>query len=265
MLRYRLPRDGIRLAFLVSCMTLTACATPTRQDEQSQLLALADDVARYGDHATAASMYERALEMSNDTPEIHVRLGDALLAAGDLEGAAQAYRDALALDITHPEALLGLGSTQLRLGRVERAVRNLQKAAPKLDTVPAWSRLGVAHALLGHGQAAQRAFSHAVSLAPENSLDVRTNLALAQSLAGDDVKAVSQMRQVSASPLAEDRHFRNLLLVLILAGNTQQAATIAIPDMPETRRQSLIEQAQRIREIADPAERARMMGLNVAQ
>ncbi|SDL86311.1 Flp pilus assembly protein TadD, contains TPR repeats [Modicisalibacter muralis] len=264
MLRYRLLRNGIRLVFLVSCLTLTACATTAQQDEQSHLLALADDVARHGDHATAASMYERALEMSSDTPEIHVRLGDALLAAGDLEGAAQAYRDALALDITHPKALLGLGSTQLRLGNVERAVRNLQKAAPELDTVPAWSRLGVAQALLGHGQAAQRAFTHAVSLAPKNSLDERTNLALAQSLAGDDAEAVSQMRQVSASPLAEDRHFRNLLLVLVLAGQTQQATTVDIPDMPQARRQSLIEQAQRIRDVADPAQRARMMGLNLA-
>ena len=262
---HHMLRDGIRLASLVSCMALTACATTAQQDEQSRLLALADDIAQHGEHATAATMYERATEMANDTPDIHVRLGDALLAAGDLEGATEAYRDALSLDINHPEALLGLGSVQLRLGSVERAVRNLQKAAPELDTLPAWSRLGVAQALLGHGQAAQSAFARAVSLAPKNSLDARTNLALAQSLAGDNAKAVSGMRQVSASPLAKDRHFRNLLLVLVLADNTQQAATINIPDMPEARRQSLIEQAQRIRDIADPAERARMMGLNVAQ
>lgn len=256
-------RNGLRFALVMSCVTLTACATGARQAEQSRLLSLADDIAQQGDSATAATMYERAVEISGDDPDINVRLGDARLATGDLRGAAAAYRAALSIDIHHPQALLGLGSVQLRLGKTESAVRNLQKAAPELDTLAAWSRLGVAHALLGQSQAAQRAFAHAVSLAPDEP-DARTNLALAQVLAGNTDEAVSQMLRVSASPLAEARHFRNLILVLVLAGEENQAANTEIPDMPESLRQSLIERAQRIQAIADPGERARMMGLNMA-
>lgn len=256
-------RNDIRLVLLMSCVTLTACATNARQTEQSRLLGLADDIAQQGDHATAVTMYERAVEISGQDPDINVQLGDARLAAGDLEGAVVAYRAALSSDIHHPRALLGLGSVQLRLGKPEAAVRNLQKAAPELDTLAAWSRLGVAQVLLGQNQAAQRAFTQALSLAPEEP-DARSNLALAQALAGNTAEAVSQMRRVSASPLAEDRHYRNLILILVLAGDMSQAANTEIPDMPESLRQSLIEQAQRIQAIADPGERARMMGLNVS-
>ncbi|MDN3556898.1 tetratricopeptide repeat protein [Halomonas maura] len=228
------------------------------------MLGLADDINQRGDHATAAAMYERALEMSDDSPDIHVRLGKARLAAGNTEAAKAAFRTALTFDIENPEALLGLGMTQLQLGEVEGATRNLQKAVPELDTRQAWSRLGVAHALLGQGEAAQHAFSRAVALAPQDP-DTLTNLALAHALVGESTEAITLMQRVSDSPLAEQRHFRNLILVLVLSQDLDLAASATIPDMPDSLRQSLIERAQRIAEIPDPVERARAMGLAMAK
>lgn len=257
-------RPHLRLSLLLSCVALAACTTTGPRGEEARLLGLADDINQRGDHATAAAMYERALEMSDDSPDIHVRLGKARLAAGNAEAAKEAFRTALTLDIENPEALLGLGTAQLQLGEVEGAARNLQKAAPELDTRQAWSRLGVAHALLGQGEAAQHAFSRAVALAPRDP-DTLTNLALAHSLAGESAAAVTLMQRVSDSPLAEQRHFRNLILVLVLAQDLELAASATIPDMPDALRQSLIERAQRIGAIPDPVERARAMGLAMAR
>ncbi|MCE8016460.1 tetratricopeptide repeat protein [Halomonas sp. MCCC 1A17488] len=253
-------------AILLSCLTLGACSTPGSGlgGEEARLLSLADDIGRRGDHATAAAMYERAAELSADDPQIHVRLGNARLDAGNAEAAKTSFRTALSLDIENTDALLGLGTAQLRLGEVESAVRNLHKAAPEVNTLAAWSHLGAAHALLGQGELAQHAFSQAAALSP-HSPDALTNLALAHSLAGEDEEAIELMRRVNDSPLAEERHFRNMVLVLVLAQELEQAHSIALPEMSPSQRQSLIEQAARIGEIADPADRARAMGLAMAR
>lgn len=255
-------RYCIRLPILLSCSLLVACATTAEQAEESSLLSLADDIAAQGDYATATTLYERAAELSDEDVNINVRLGDARLASGDLQGALRSYRAALEKNIDSPTALLGLGSTQLRLDKVESALRNLRRAAPALDTPTAWSRLGAAQALLGvkEGEAAVSSFSRAAELLPD-APDAQANLALAQSLAGQHATAVAHIRDVASSPLAEDRHFHSLILILILAGDTQQAETIEIPDMPASQRQSLIEQAQRIRALPDIGERARAIGL----
>lgn len=249
-------------ALLLTCMALGACTTTavSPNGEQARLLSLADDINQRGDHATAAAMYERAAELTPEDPRLHVRLGNARLAAGNAEAAKASFRTALRLDIENAEALLGLGTTQLQLGEAESAVRNLSKAAPEIDTPVAWSRLGAAHALVGQGESATHAFSQAAALRPHDP-DALTNLALAYSLAGESAEAVELMHRVSDSPLAEARHFRNLILVLVLARETELARSIAIPEMPANERQSLIEQAARIGEIADPASRARAMGL----
>ncbi|WP_411793111.1 tetratricopeptide repeat protein [Halomonas sp. A29] len=251
---------------LLSCLALSACSTigSGPSGEEARLLSLADNIGQRGDHATAAAMYERAAELSADDPQIHVRLGNARLAAGNAEAAKASFRTALRLDIENADALLGLGTAQLRLGETESAVRNLQKAAPEVNTLAAWSRLGAAQALMGQGESAQHAFSQAVALSP-HSPDALTNLALAHSLAGDSNEAIELMRRVSDSPLAEERHFRNMILVLVLAQDLEQANSIALPEMSASQRHALIEQASRIGEIADPASRARAMGLAMAR
>lgn len=257
-------RCCVRLSIPMLCSLLTACAS-TQSAEESRLLKLADDIAAHGDYATAASMYERAAEVpGGDGVDIHVRLGDAKLAAGDFQGAVDSYRAALKQDIDNADALFGLGSAQLRLGKVESAERNLRRAVPEIGTPAAWSRLGAAQALLGQGDASVTDFARAVELAPDDP-DLQTNLAVAKALAGRGNEAVTLMREVTASPLAEERHFRSLILVLVMAGEDAQAQSTGIPDMPASRRQSLIERAQQIRDIPTPSEQARAIGLAMNQ
>lgn len=247
-------------------LTLTACAggpTPAPTGDGSQLVRLADDVDRRGDHATAAAMYERAIAQGDVSAEVQVKLGNARLASGDDPAAADAFRDALREDIELAPALLGLGTAQLRMGEPEAALKSLTPAAPAVNSVAAWSRLGAARALAGRSTQAVEAFTRAAALAPKN-LDVGTNLALAQALAGDADRASAGVRQIVDSPLAEPRHYRNALLVLVLAGRDDEAERLEIPDMNAAERERLIESARRIASLPTPAARARALKLAAA-
>ncbi|WP_207233683.1 tetratricopeptide repeat protein [Salinicola tamaricis] len=251
------------LGTVVLILALTACAgTPTSapSDASGRLIPLADTLAQRGDPATAAELYARAIDQGDDGADVRVKLGNARLASGDTAGAAEAFRGALREEITLAPALLGLGTAQLRLGEPEAALKSLTPAAPELNSVAAWSRLGAARALAGQSEAAVEAFARAATLAP-NDLDVRTNLALAQALAGDAERASDGIRQIVDSPLAEPRHYRNALLVLVLAGRADTAEQLAIPDMRAAERTRLIAQAQRIAALPTPAARARALKL----
>lgn len=257
------PRTG-RLAAatglsLVLGLLLTACAA-TPETYEGRLLKLAKDVDQQGDHATAAAMYERALEQNGHSLDTQVRLGNALLASGQPQEAAEAFRAALSDDIHLAPALLGLGTAQLRLGQPESALRNLSQAAPELNSVAAWSRLGAAQALAGQPAQAASTFANAVALEPHN-LDVQANLALAESLAGENTKAIADMRRITDSPLVETRHFRNLILVMVLAGRSNEAQQVAIPDLSTANRQALIASAERISALPDATTRAQALGL----
>ncbi|MDH4571784.1 pilus assembly protein TadD [Salinicola acroporae] len=254
-------RKGVTWAAVVAVgFALSACAATPSDTREGRLLKLADDVDQRGDHATAAAMYERALEQGEPSAELLIRLGNARLAAGEPEAAARAFRQALADDLDLAPALLGLGTAQLRLGEPQGALRSLSRAAPKLDSVAAWSRLGAAQALAGHPGRSVEAFARAARLEPRD-LDVQANLALAESLAGNDAKAVAGMRLVVDSPLAEARHYRNLILVLVLGGQREEARRVEIPDLPASRRESLIASAERIAALPSAAARAQALGM----
>lgn len=241
-------------------LILTACAATPTENHEGRLLKLAKDVDQQGDHATAAAMYERALEQNGPSADIQVRLGNALLASGEPQGAAEAFRAALAEDIQLAPALLGLGTAQLRLGQPESALRNLSQAVPEVNSVAAWSRLGAAQALVGQPARAASAFAKAVALEPHD-LDAQANLALAEALAGENTKAIADMQRITDSPLAEARHYRNLILVLVLAGRSNEAQQVEIPDLSAASRLSLIASAERIAALPDAAARAQALGL----
>ncbi|CAM0555098.1 tetratricopeptide repeat protein [Vreelandella titanicae] len=245
---------------LILSLLLSACAATPVEIDEGRLLNLAKDVDQQGDHATAAAMYERALEQNGPSADIQVRLGNALLASGEPQAAAEAFRAALAEDIHFAPALLGLGTAQLRLGQPESALRNLSLAAPELDSVAAWSRLGAAQALAGQPARAASAFANAVALEPRD-LDAQANLALAEALAGENTQAIANMQRITGSPLAEERHFRNLILVLVLAGRSDEAQQVDIPDLSAANRLSLIASAEHIATLPDAAARARALGL----
>lgn len=245
---------------------LTGCATQswldaaasTEKPDQDGLMRVASDVEAQGQLAAALPLYERAAAASGDAAA-QLRLADAYARAGKTDQAIQTYRAALAAAPDNPDALLGLGSALVKAGDPDGAVVALAKAAPKVNTMTAYNRLGVAQTLAGQFAQAYQSFEAASALAPDD-LDVRTNLALAAALDGQDAKAIATSRAVVTSPGAEARHRRNLMIVFGLLGRASEGRAAAPKELSAAEVKKLLARATAIRAISDARERAKALG-----
>ena len=249
---------GFLLAGCASQALLDAAATETKPD-QDGLMRVASDVESQGQITAALPIYERAAAASSGDAAAQVRLGDAYTRAGKTDQAIQAYRAALALAPDNPDALLGLGTAQLKAGDAERAVVPLAKAAPIIKTMAAYNRLGLAQTLTGQFAQAHELFDAASALAPDD-LDIRTNLALAAALEGQETKAIDVARSVVASPGAQPRHRRNLMIVYGLLGLVDEGRAAAPKGLSANEAKKLLARAMAIRAISDAKARAKALG-----
>jgi Flp pilus assembly protein TadD len=258
---------GPGIGAVAALLVLSACTTVPADKEkdkqagaQTKLLSIAQSIEAKGESGTALALYERAAANAPNDASMRVRLGNARLKAGDAEGAEEAFRAALEIDPKDADALLGLGTAQLQKGEAESAARSLAPAAEALNSVVAYNRLGTALVFSGNGGAAEGAFSRALALQPSN-LDTTTNLALAEALSNNLAQAVTHMTTVVGSPLAERRHFVNYLIVLTMAGETEKARSVAVPEMSARQKSQILAKAAKLRSIPDVAKRAQEIGL----
>ena len=217
---------GFLLAGCAGQALLDAAASTEKKPDQDGLMRVASDVEAQGQIVAALPIYERAAAASSGDAAAQVRLGDAYTRAGKTDQAIQAYRAALAVAPDNPDALLGLGSAQSRLAMPNGAVVALAKAAPIINTMTAYNRLGVAQTLTGQFAQAHQSFDAASALAPDD-LDIRINLALAAALEGQETKAIDVARSVVTSPGAQPRHRRNLMIVYGLLGLVDEGRAAA--------------------------------------
>src|SRR5262245_22235371 len=248
----------------LACLFVAGCITAQMADETSlspgqRMIKLAGDVEARGDQETALALYARAAETSGNA-EAQLRLGHAQLKARNYAAASEAFGKVLASEPEHPEALLGLGTAKLKSGDHEGSVRTLAVACPLANTASACNRLGTALILVGRLDQALEAFNRAQSLAP-NDLDIKVNIALTQALSGRTSEAVTAMRDVAQSPLAQARHRANLVMVLGIAGRFDEAKTVNVPDMSPAQKQDLLARAKKVREATNPLAKARAIGL----
>jgi Flp pilus assembly protein TadD len=248
---------GFLLAGCASQSWLDAAAS-TEKPDQDGLMRVASDIEAQGQIATALPIYERAAAASSDATA-KLRLADAYTRAGKTDQAIQAYRAALAVAPDNPDALLGLGSALVKAGDADGAVVALAKAAPIVKTMTAYNRLGVAQTLTGQFAQAHQSFDTASALAPDD-LDIRTNLALAAALDGQDTKAIDAARVVVTSPGAEARHWRNLMIVYGLLGRADEGRAAAPKTLSANEVKKLLARAAAIRGISDAKARAKALG-----
>jgi Flp pilus assembly protein TadD len=248
---------GFLLAGCAGQAFLDAATSPDNPD-QDGLMRVASDVEAQGQITAALPLYERAAAGSND-PTAQARLGDAYTRAGKTDQAIQAYRAALAVAPDNPDALLGLGSAQLKAGDAENAVVPLAKVAPIIKSMAAYNRLGLAQTLTGQFAEAHQSFEAASALAPDD-LDIRTNLALAAALEGQENKAIDVARSVVASPGAQARHRRNLMIVYGLLGLVDEGRAAAPKGLSANEAKKLLARATAIRAISDAKARAKALG-----
>jgi len=249
---------GLLLTGCASQSWLDAAASTEKPVDQDGLMRVASDVEAQGQLAAALPIYERAAATSNDATA-QLRLGDAYTRAGKTDQAIKAYRAALTVAPDNPDALLGLGSALVKAGDPDGAVVALEKAAPVVKTMTAYNRLGVAQTLAGQFAQAHESFDAASALAPDD-LDVRTNLALAAALEGQEAKAMEATRAVVTSPGAQARHRRNLIIVFGLLGRADEGRAAAPKELPAAEVKKLLARAAAIRAISDARARAKAVG-----
>jgi Flp pilus assembly protein TadD len=250
---------GFLLAGCASQALLDAAVTTETKPDRDGLMRVASDVEAQGQIVAALPIYERAAAASSGDAAAQVRLGDAYSRAGKTDQAIQAYRAALAVAPDNPDALLGLGSALVKAGDADSAVVQLAKAAPVVNTMTAYNRLGVAQMLAGQFAQAQLSFDAASALAPDD-LDIRTNLALAAALDGQEAKAIEAARIVVASSGAEARHRRNLVIVYGLLGRGNEGRAAVPKGLSASEVKRLLARATAIRAISDAKARAKALG-----
>lgn len=241
-------------------LLLAACSHTPRDDEQTRLTQLAEDVAQRGDNATAAALYQRASQLPGANADLWRRLGDIRLASNDLPGAAAAYRQALNLAPNDARSQLGQGTLYLRQGQAALAVPLLEQAAQALDDGSSWSRLGLARLFAGDANGGQTALSKALDREPGNA-DIRGNLALAYAVAADRTRALQTLGDLGQQSGALPRQQRNALMVLVLAGEDARAEQVPLGDRDAEQRTQLLHQAQRIAQLPSPQARIAALGL----
>jgi len=249
----------------LACLLVTGCITAQMADETSlspeqRMIKLAGDVEARGDQETAMALYARAAETSGNAAEAQLRLGHAQMKVRNYAAASEAYGKVLATEPEHPEALLGLGTAKLKSGDNEGSARTLGAACPLVNTSIACNRLGTALILVGRLDEALAAFDRAQALAP-NDLDIKVNIALVQALSGRTNEAVTAMRNVAQSPIAQTRHRANLVIVLGIAGRLDEAKSVEVPGMSQAQKQELLARAKRARDATNPVAKARAIGL----
>jgi tetratricopeptide (TPR) repeat protein len=158
------------------------------------LLSVGESQYKSQDFAGAIDIYERALELDEDNPIIHYRLGYVYTQSGNLEQARQALTRALDIEAGFPPALAALGYVYRRIGEkmevgIERdmmlnqAESKLLEAlnlSPKLvddDGESWWGSLGGLYRRRGQIGEAIEAYRQAAKVTPKSSYAF-ANLAL---------------------------------------------------------------------------------------
>jgi Flp pilus assembly protein TadD len=224
------------------------------------LIRVARDIETNGNGEEALVLYRRAVVVSDGAPTAYVQLGDAYMRAKRLGQAAVAYRAAIEKDPNNAGAQLGLGTALVQQGAITKGAAALTKAAPLVNTAAAYNRLGVAQTIAGQFSDAQAAFERGLKL-DSADVDIATNLALAEALAGDSEKAASLVNAIARHPSVKSVHRRNLVIILgIIGESTADARAVAPADISQSGFDALVRRAASIRHLADPMARGRAVG-----
>jgi len=134
----------------------------------------------FSDHGKmheAISRYQRAAELSPDTPAVHFNLGYALYHNSQLSAAQQELEASLHLNPDLTDARVGLGVVLYAQGKIEPAIQQYRQVlAHKPKHAAALSNLGVALESLGRYDEAIAHYRHALEINPALA-DAERNLA----------------------------------------------------------------------------------------
>lgn len=171
-----------------------------------------------GDHATALSLGEAAVEHRPADANFRAMLGNIYLAAGRYASAERSYRDALTLAAPDPQVVLKYALVQIATGKSNQAIAMLSEAQSLLDPAD----LGLALALAGRAGDAIAVLEPAARSRGADAR-IRQNLALAHALNGD----WETSRIIASQDLAADQVEARMAEWLAMARPGQAGAQVA--------------------------------------
>lgn len=129
------------------------------------------------------------------------------------------YNEALLVNNNNREAILGFARGQLAVGGYTKAIEHADIILNRNEAdIPALLLKAGALAGLKRYDESRQILQFAMSAAPRD-LDVRSNLALVDALAGNNDHAYNLAKQAAFAPDADIRHKRNFILVAGITGN----------------------------------------------
>lgn len=263
-----MTRLALRTALLLACLGPAACSSPPGgvaarpSTKPPSLLQLGDDLQRTGDTEGAASLYRAAIGQDGRNAVALTRLGQMSLAA-DPARAEQAFRAALTLDGSSADARRGLAVSLLAQSRFDEALPLLATLADTQPSPVSMLLYGTALDMAGRQDAAQAAYRRGLALSPADA-DLHGNLALSLLVAGQTDAALTEMHAAQLAPLPDSRQDANSVLVLAVVGRESEARQQGVTLIGPARTEVVMRQAARVRAAADPASRARALGLLIA-
>ncbi len=179
-----------------------------------------------GQHAEAADLVRRAVDLRPDDAALQLNLGNALKALGQFEAAIERFRNALSLSPAFALAHYNLGNAYAALGRHEDAMFAFGHAV-RLQPGDASSHnnLGNAYHALGRYRDAVDSFRRALKIRPGHA-GAHNNLGMSLNALGDSEGALAQFRAaLAAQPRFVAAHF-NLANTLDAMGQHAEAITV---------------------------------------
>jgi Tfp pilus assembly protein PilF len=120
-----------------------------------------------GQYQDALKIYQRALQIREDDPEIHYSIATIYFLVDDLQHAMEHFKSVTERDPRRANAHINLGAVYHRLGQFEESVESLQRGL-QLDPNRAegYYNLAVVYKQLGHVDKAMETYRAAVRLNP---------------------------------------------------------------------------------------------------
>lgn len=232
-------RRALPTALLTASLALSACQTAKEGERTSggqtydALMRIAETTRGQGDLFSAATMYRRAHQASQNRVEPLVALGTVLVEMGNARESLDVWRQALSRDTGNVEALRGYGRALIALEQPEEAARQYTAAlARDPKDRKALNGLGVAKDMMRDHRGAQEQFRAALALAPDDPA-TRNNLGFSLALSGDHAEAIAILEPLASRPSASPQVRQNLALAYGLAGREADAARVGRLDLAE--------------------------------
>ncbi len=176
----------------------------------------------------------------------------------DFESARTIFERLLIDNPEDTNALYGLATVDLFTGEFESAARRYQTSAPVIDSVEAYNRWGIALTMTGRRDSAITVFNHALTKAPDHK-GLTVNRALTKAIYGQTEEAINDIKTV-LKERTEVQFSNQLMLIYVLAGRENEIAQL--PSSPTTEDyEELLRRAIAIRDITEPEQRARYIGM----